>query len=372
MFWLIILVELVVVIIDTRIFSGQFGITGFTLPPDMQCFWANGALALHPGMVASAIAARICPFMYPPPFLMLAAPLSWLHPLAAFAAWTSLTALSLVLAGRALSLPWRVIGIGVLSPPGLLCATVGQTGMIVSALLLIGLGLADTSPLLAGIAAGCLVIKPQFAILFPIFFLASRNWRALGASAASAIIGCLVSLLFFGPGVWQQFFHNQIGLAGAVLARPWPQPFQHIMISSFILLRSLGAGLPMAYAVQFAVTAGAVFVAWMLWSSRIWRMAPLGRLVASLLLVMLATPYAYVYDLPALALALTGYALQEKPFTLLPLAIFFLVTGLYFWLAAFGWPPAGAFFLLLLLVFVLSHPIKIQGATDLKWGIPHA
>lgn len=360
---LIVVAELVAVITDQEFFRDRFGKGGFELPLDLKCFWANGALAIHHSTASSAMVAKICPFMYPPPFLMLTAPLFWLSPFAVFAVWTAITTVCIVLAGRAINLPWHVIGAGILSPAGLQCVTCGQTGMIISALLLLALGLADTSPFLAGFAAGSLIIKPQFALLLPFCFIASQNWRAFWSAAASTTALCLLSLLLFGPGVWVAFFHDQIGMAAKVLARPWPQPFQHIMISVFILVRSLGARLPVAYAMQSITTIIAVCAASVLWSSPRWRNDPLARLTATLCLVMLATPYAYIYDIPALALALTGYALREKPPLLSPLTVFFLITGFYIWLGVFGFPPIGAGLLVLLLLYVWSR----RGSSIVPW-----
>ncbi|MDD2705972.1 MAG: hypothetical protein PHU07_11665, partial [Acidocella sp.] len=58
------------------IFKSHFGSAGFSMPTDFRCFWINGALATHQLPAFSPMTGNVSPFMYPPPFLLIAALLS--------------------------------------------------------------------------------------------------------------------------------------------------------------------------------------------------------------------------------------------------------------------------------------------------------
>jgi hypothetical protein len=256
--------------------------------------------------------------------------------------------LLLILAARAIKLPWVAIALGLISAPELYCITMGQTGIFVSALLMASLGLAETQPIAAGIAAGCLIIKPQFAILLPICFLASHNWRAFVSAVATLTFLCALSGVMFGLGVWRQFLGNHAAAAPGLLAAAWPQPYQFTMVTVFMMLRSLGAGVPLAGAVQALASVGAGCGAWWLWR-RGNPVDPPTRLAATLCLVAIATPYAYIYDLPGLGLALAGRAANTRWADLAPFTIFCLFTALYAVLSTF-WFLTGALFLAAILI----------------------
>ncbi|MDD2705326.1 MAG: glycosyltransferase family 87 protein, partial [Acidocella sp.] len=264
--------------------------------------------------------------------------------------WLVVTNACFALAGRLMRLPWTAIGLGLISPPNLYSIAIGQTGAFISTLLLLGFGLARTNPIAAGIAASLLIVKPQFFILVPICFLAMRNWLALGALSIGTAILCILPAIIFSPSVWQHFLFDQTATARIVLNKPWPQAYQGIMVSTFIMLRSLGAGLNAAYAVQFTVTVTAAGMAAYLWLPR----GPLNghaKLAATLCLAMLATPYGYIYDLPALALVLAALALRPNFPAAVPCAIFWLVTSLYIFISMVSF-VIGAIFLLFLAIYL--------------------
>ncbi len=346
--------ELIGVLIYGRLFRGHFQPAGFQMPGDLLCFWANGALVGHPAALQGASVSGICAYMYPPPFLLVAAPLSWLTPFWCYLVWIAVTNLALAGAARAIGMGWGAIALGLASPPNLYCIAVGQNGALISALMLLSLGLAERRPRAAGFFAGCLVIKPQFALLLPVCFAAARNWQAMAAAAAGGLAICALSLLVFGSAPWRAFFGHGTVAARVVLDEAWPKPFQGVMVSWFMMLRSMGAGLPLAYALQGLATVAAAVAAWRLWSR------PVGpaRLAATLGLAVLATPYAYVYDLPALALALAGFSAAMGWNFLLPLGIFVAATSLYIILSMLGF-AVGAVVMLLLVVMLWPKAARL-------------
>jgi len=325
----------------------------FSLPSDLLCFRDNALLVIHPTVALLKATAGMAPYMYPPPFMLLNAPLALLPPITEFWAWTAFSITLLILAGRCAGISWRGIALGLIMPAPLYGTVIAESGAIVSALLAISLALAESRPLLAGMAAGALVIKPQFGLLLPVCFLASRNFRALGAAIATTILLCALTTLCFGSALWVQYFMVKIPLSGRVIAQPWPHPFWIIAVSSFFTLRSLGAGLHLAYAVQSLATLAAIIAAWRLWRAP--APDPVGRLAATLCLAAIASPYVFTYDLAALSLILAGYAVADKNRILAPLAGFWVCSGCYVFfssmlsaggillplLAARLWPKAG-------------------------------
>jgi hypothetical protein len=287
---------------------------------------------------------------YPPPFLLLTTPFSWLPPHWAYPAWLLAGNAVLILAARAIKLPWPAILLTLVSPADLFCMTGGQSGIFISAALLLGLGLAETQPILAGIAAGCVVMKPQFAVLLPVCYLAAHNWRGMAAAAASVAVLCLLPALIFGPEVWQLFFSHHVSSAQTLISGTWPQVYQFMMVTVFMTCRSLHASMTLAAGIQCAASLAAVGAAWWLW--RPWRRVDrITRLAATLCLVVLATPYAYIYDLPALTAAIAAYAVTRRPAGLAAITLFWAATGFYCLISVFSF-LTGALFLAATLLLV--------------------
>ena len=173
-----------------------------------------------------------------------------------------------------------------------------------------------------------MIVKPQLGLLLPVCYVASRNGRAFLAAAATAASLCVLAEIVFGHGVWAYYLHEGIAATHATLAAPWPQHDQHLMVTPYIFVHSLGARFSLASTAQFVVTLLAAVAVWQLW-----RGPPVpSRLSATLCLAALATPFACLYDLSALALALAvegGTALTW----------FWIFSGLYLFVSVFSVPP---------------------------------
>ncbi|MBU6449089.1 MAG: DUF2029 domain-containing protein [Rhodospirillales bacterium] len=279
---------------------GHFFDHRFHLPPDLACFRDNGALLGEHLAAMAAAAAHACTYKYPPPFLLIATPLSWATPGQDFVVWSAFSVTALLLAARLLKMPWSVAFLGLIAPPTLLCLSIGESGIILSSLLLLALGLAETAPIAAGIAGGAMVVKPQLGLLLPVCYAASRNWRAFLAAGITVVVLCALATLLFGTSIWAAYLHNGITATKNTLAAPWPQRDQHIMVTPYIFLHSLGVGFVWANIAQSAVTILVALITWHLWRGP----RRNARLPATLCLAALATPFACLYDLSALAMAL--------------------------------------------------------------------
>lgn len=352
--WLVLLAgELAALKYYGGVFWAHIAHPPFTMPSDLACFRMHAALAQGIVLPPAQLAGAACAYMYPPPFLLLTAPLPWMGPGAAYAAWSIFGAALLALGARAAKFSWRAIALGLVSPPGLFCLMAGQTGEVISGLLLLALALPGRAPVPAGIAAACVIVKPQFAVLLPVCFLAARNWRLMGSAALTAVLLCLLSLAAFGAEPWRQFLFHGVAAAHARLGWAWPDKSQTIELSPFIMFRSLGAGVNSSYMLQGAVTLCTVIAAWRLWRPEAGT-APGPRAGLSLCLVALASPYGYIYDIPGIAAALAALVLAGADDLLALLAVLWLITGFYIFISALSF-VTGALYLAILAIALRAH-----------------
>jgi hypothetical protein len=283
---------------------------------------------------------------YPPPMLLLAVPAGYLPLIGGYLVFVAAQGVLFWWVARwaELSLSVRV---AVLISPALIASTLtGQNGGMTAALLVGGLLFAERRPLLAGVLFGLLTVKPQLGLVVPVCLLASANWRAILAAIGSALALFLVSVLAFGVGAWTMFVSNTMPHMRWVLEQPWNgSAYQMLMMTPFMLCRFFGAGLGIAYAAQGASALASAVLVW-----RIWRAPgadPVERMAATVVFGALMTPYAYTYDMIAVAagIACLATAPQQRGASIAEsavLALAWLWPGLALPLGIAGVPPLGA------------------------------
>src|SRR5690606_3010560 len=94
------------------------------------------------------------------------------------------------------------------APIVLICLGHGQNGFLTAALLGGGLFLIDRRPLVAGLLLGCLVYKPQFALLIPALLALGGHWRAFAGATLSCLGLIAISLILWGWPVWGAFLDS--------------------------------------------------------------------------------------------------------------------------------------------------------------------
>jgi len=290
---------------------GTLDAWGRPLGTDFSNVWTAGQMALdgraaaawdwaaHYQVQQAAHGDPNVPFYgwhYPPPFLLLAALLATVPYLAALFLWQAASLWAAVKTWRAI-LPGRNALLAALAAPVVLvCLTHGHNGFLTAALLGGGLLLLDRKPLLAGLLFGCLIYKPQFALVVPLLLLAGVHVRAIAAATASAALLVGATLAIWGWPVWQAFL-DSLPLTRQIVIEQGETGWHKIQ-SPFAWVRLWGGNLPFAYAVQAAATVaamGAVF-----WLTRAAR--PYLRNAAVCAAAMLSTPYVLDYDLVVLGL----------------------------------------------------------------------
>ena len=285
--------------------SGTLDTLGRPLGTDFSQVWTAGRMALdgqaadvwnwdkHFAVQRAFHGPRLTEYYgwhYPPPFLLLAAALAALPYLPALALWQAATlipfaALIRRVTGRAEA--WLFV---LAAPVSLICVMHGHNGFLTALLLGGGLLVLERRPFVAGLLLGCLVYKPQFALVLPLLLLVTGNWRAIAGAAISSLGLIALSYGIWGWPVWQAFI-DSLPLTRRVVIEAGTTGWEKIM-SPFSAIRSWGGGIGVAYSVQAAASVIAIGAS--LWVARAGR--PDLRNAAVTATVLIATPYVLDYD----------------------------------------------------------------------------
>jgi hypothetical protein len=272
-------------------------------------YWAGPALArqnvaavfnppVYSAWLLTHVGVKNLTWSYPPSYLLLVYPLGFLPPVPAVFLFdiVSMAMLAMVLERTSFFQKRSSFLLPVLlCPAALENLADGQNGALISALLIAGLTLEAEFPVLGGVLLGFLSVKPQIALLVPVYLLARRNFWALGAAAVTAVALAGAALAVFGVGAWRGFFEVVAPemSAGLIYMTHTPQPGpQAMMMSVFNVFREFRAPVAFSYAVQAVAAVVAAGLTW-----RAARMGPAFRVAAVLLLSALVTPYLWCYDM---------------------------------------------------------------------------
>ena len=247
-------------------------------------------------------------WLYPPIFLLLAAPLASMPYPVALAVWQVSTfvlylAVIGVIVGRmgkrgmAIGPTWLAVAVGF--PAVLINLGHGQNGFLTAGLFGAALLALPAHQLLAGALFGLLAYKPQFALVVPVALLAAGQWRAVVAAGITVMALLGVTSLVFGVDLWLAFVAST-ETSRKLLLEQGDVGFEKLQ-SVFAAVRMWGGGIPLAYAAQ-----GIASVAVLCGTAWTWRSACDRDLKSALLVVatLLASPHVLDYDLVMLALAI--------------------------------------------------------------------
>jgi hypothetical protein len=239
------------------------------------------------------------PFPYPPPYLLLIRPLGWLSYPVAQAIWSGGTLLAYVAAlwGREARLLTALLAL--LVPATMVNLLYGQNGFLTAALLVGGIRLAPARPVLGGILLGLLSYKPQFGVLVAVALAAATLWRTALAAAVTVAVMMAASLLAFGTEPWTAWFRSIPEFAAIVYQNR--ARLLHLMPTALSDALALGTSEPLAVVIQATVAIAVATGVWFVFR-RASGKAPAAALAAA---SVLASPYAFIYDLTLTAAAVT-------------------------------------------------------------------
>nr|MDA8250980.1 glycosyltransferase family 87 protein [Rhodospirillales bacterium] len=261
---------------------------------------------LHAAQVALGMPdADYNPFPYPPTFLLLILPLGLLSFHAAYAVWMAATVpLYLLAICAAVRNKRAAVCVALLAPATTACLVAGQSGFLLAALQVGGLRLVPWRPVLAGVLFGLLTYKPQFGLLVPVALVAGGQWRSVAAACATAAGLLLVTSAAFGATIWWSWLH---ALPAYALLFDRDMVGHPLMPTVLENLQALGVAPGVAWVAQMAATITAGIIAW-----AAWRRLPHALAVPAVIAATcLATPHAFVYDLPMLSGAAILFAAER-------------------------------------------------------------
>jgi hypothetical protein len=280
---------------------------------------------------------------YPPSLLFLALPAGYVSILLGYALFAIAQMALLWCIGRLAGLTRGILAATLVSPAAIENILGGQNGAMTSALLVGGLMLAGRRSILSGVLFGLLTVKPQLGLIIPFCLLASRDWKAIAAATCTAIGLVVLSGAVFGFESWIMYWDSVRPFMTGILEAEWQGVYyQRIMITPFMAARSYHLGLTASYLLQAVVTLAAIAAAW-----RIWRRPTRDvnlRTAATIGLVILATPYGYIYDTICVAIAVSIVATSGTRIAAyegVVLALAWMWPGLAFWSDLLGLQPLG-------------------------------
>jgi hypothetical protein len=298
--------------------AGTWLIDGAGVPvyTDFACAWAaavqalqGGAASLYdPAEFVKVQAALVGPrgyfypnWPYPPTFFLILAPFTVLPYLYGFIAWDLATLLGLIVVVCCVIRRPPAVALVLASPFTMWNFLAGQNGFLTGSLLGGSLLLLERQPVLAGVFIGALTYKPQFGILVPVALAAARQWRAFASAAATAGIFAGISIAVFGIDVWEALPRQLAAQTGEVL---WaggtddPAAEWGYVQTVYGMVRDLHGGAALAWLVQGSATAGVAIIVWLVWRSPVRYPLKAATLAAA---ALIATPYAFAYDMAAIA-----------------------------------------------------------------------
>jgi hypothetical protein len=231
---------------------------------------------------------------YPPSVMLIAAPFGSLSYLHALAVWTALGLAGFVAFARRQFDDLHLLAAIVFSPAAVFCLISGQSSLI-TAMMLVGIFASlDRRPILAGVLIGCLTLKPQLGLLFPVALLMSERWRVFFTAAITAVALFAISAALFGTQAWIDFVLKALPTQNLVLADPEGIAVPYYP-TVFMNLRGVGASYAVAMAAQVCVAVGAVGA--VAWAFRFRRDADPAWLMALFFACSIAAvPYLLSYD----------------------------------------------------------------------------
>ena len=265
-------------------------------------------MAFEHTIIDASIGLRL--WAYPPHSLLVSWPFGFGSYETAFALWSLLGVLALLFAARRYGLGWFEAVLLAFSPAAVTCVLLGQTGNLMTAMLLLALSARSNRDAVSISGTLLLTLKPQMGLLVPLVWLLRRRWGLIAWTSAGLVALLGLSLVVFGTDVWAAYLSETVPLLTR-LEKGGTGPFMLMIPSLFMSGRLFGLDGDTALVVHL-VFAAAVF-ALLVW--RLLRTASPRRQDALVLVgIALISPYLHLYDL-AIVSAAVLMLLREAPET---------------------------------------------------------
>ena len=293
---------------------------------------------------------------YPPTFTLILVPLALLPYFAAFLTWEAVTLVCCIAVVYLIVRRQPAISLMLASPFAAWNFLIGQNGFLTASLLGASLLSLERRPVLAGMFIGCLTYKPQFGVLFPVALIAARRWRACVSATVTAIFLGVASAAAFGVEGWAAFPRALFAEGGETMVASPDWGF--LLQTAYGLVLVLRGGGALAWLAQGVATAGVGVIVWFVWRSSARYALKAATLSTA---ALMATPYAFAYDLAAIAIPVAFLAsdqircglLRGEQTTMIALFVASLAV-----IPTTGKAPVGAVILVALLCLILRRTLR--------------
>lgn len=289
------------------------GSSDFVLGGDFISFWSAARETLSGEMTAlyapdglhaafethrPEVIVQGLTWQYPPHAGLIFSPIGALPYEAAYALWSALGLVVFAWTLTQAGVRGHALIAALATIPVLITLNTGQNALFTASLMLLAVFNAKPKPILAGLAAALLTVKPQLGILLPILFIAGGHWRAFSAAAIASLVLWGGSVLVLGTAPWIAFFEFLGIISGSVSDGAMPL---YKMVNVYAAARL--AGIPEGGS---ALLAGVTYLAAVL--TVIWvchrTSDPKWRYSALASATLLSAPYSMYYELVLLVPAI--------------------------------------------------------------------
>jgi hypothetical protein len=126
--------------------------------------------------------------------------------------------------------------------------------------------------------------------------VASHQWRAIASAGVTAALLGAATIVLFGADVWTTLPHA-IAVQTQLSLGAEPHSNWGYLQTVYGLVRTLHGSSALAWLAQGLTTVGTAVIVWIVWRSRVSYALKAATLSAA---ALLATPYAFAYDMAAL------------------------------------------------------------------------
>lgn len=301
-------------------------------------------------------------WQYPPTYFFVIAFLALLPYGLGYAVWTGGGLAIFAGAARGAGLRAKALVLALAAPAVFQAIITGQNGLLTASLLLGATMLVDKRPMMAGLCAALLTMKPQLGLLLPIAYLAGGHWRAFITASAGAVALAGASVAVFGLAPWDAFIDSLRTVDENI--RDGLMPLYKMPT---LYATALMAGAPVVLA---QVLHGIGAIAAVAATALIWRRSDDAALKAAIVTcgAFLVAPYAYYYELTIMVIPLALLALKAadegwRPFDHLMLLGIFLIPLIL------PGDPQRTGFNLSVLVTLLAVAFVARRAPKIKFGV---
>lgn len=303
----------------TAIFLGSILMTAFlvtsetgtrALASDYRVFWAAGRLALEGAFLApfdmQSLAAvhnvgvdEWMPWLYPPAYLLLIAPLGAPSYAVSLLVFVLLSIAAMAWAVRPFVGPSRsALAAMALAPAYLPALLLGQNSVLWFAVFLGALAaLREGRWILAGGLIGVLTLKPQLGVMIPIALLAAGLWRTILAATVTTLALAILPTLVTGVEYWRLFLARLVEQGDRLI---YSIGTLDLMVGPFYLMVRMGLPKELGLVIQAGIallSALSVFLVWR--SDRVGFDAKAATLLTAM---FLSASYLWYYEAALMAL----------------------------------------------------------------------